>query len=333
MIKRFSMMFVGAACTAAAVSSPAQAGVPGKATCGVTPSAIPPAEIVYDPFSGTSSVTSVPLQLQLNPWTGNTDARKTQSVNFIFVRPASSSNIQVTYNGFSVIYPDNATEGRPKVDFQGEGEIHYNFGGQSAEVTFGNILITIPPNADISAGATIPLDIRYVCKGPGGLPDINTATTVSSGATLSIRVRNGLQASFVGSALDFGEVGDKTDAQSGTILPAAGNIRVASSGPYTVNVASENQFRMTYPGGDKTQDFQNLRYRLSFLNQSKNAGDATPLEVTCRRATVTGTNLPISATLLEGGKEEVPSAGYNDTLTVTFTPLVTFTSTTGSTCP
>jgi len=146
----------------------------------------------------------------------------------------------------------------------------------------------------------------------------------------------GAQASYVGPALDFGEVGDLTDVQAAALNPS-GNVRVASSGPYTIEMISTNDYRMTYPLGDKNTETQNLRYEVTFLGQTRNPGDPSPITKTCVRAGLGSPPLaggmlhPVDVQLLEGGMDETPSPNYSDTLEVTVTPLVE--TTPGVTCP
>ena len=100
-----------------------------------------------------------------------------------------------------------------------------------------------------------------------------------------------------------------------------GNVRVASSGPYTVRLSSANAYRMTYPGGSLGTAAQSIRYDTLFLGQTRNNASPTFTTVTCARAGTGGQNLPITVTLREGGLTKVPAPNYLDTLTVTVTPL------------
>ncbi|HEY0044647.1 MAG TPA: hypothetical protein VGB62_08870 [Allosphingosinicella sp.] len=292
-------------------------------SCGVTGQAQAPASITYDPFSpnGLQQV-SVPLVLTRYA----SGAAKTQQVSFILVQPAGGPNYQILYEGQNVLYPENATAGRP-TSGQQTGQISYNFGGASApeQSTPFNLQVTVPANTDLSAGDPIRFDILYVCNGTGGLRDVTSPTRLTTAVQINVNVLSALQASYVGPALDFGEVGAKTDAQVASDPgPRTGYIRVASSGPYSVRMTSQNGYRLTYPGGNAALAAQSLRYRTTFAGQTRDAANTQPIERTCSRAglAAAGTLLPIQTTLLDGGIGRIPSPTYQDTLTVTITPLV-----------
>jgi spore coat protein U-like protein len=128
--------------------------------------------------------------------------------------------------------------------------------------------------------------------------------------------------------LDFGEIGDVTTQQVQSspdrYMTAANNtLRVRSSGPFEVRVRSQNDFRLTFPGGNTGNAAESIRYSVRFLGQdiASNAAFGTR---TCARAGVAGATgqLPIRAKLTEGGTGKAPSSSYGDTVTITFTPIV-----------
>jgi len=293
-----------------------------QTTCGVSGSAQAPGSITYDPFSpaGLQQVT-VPLILTR---VANGGA-KTQNATLIFVQPPGSPQYRILYNGFNVLYTENATAGRPTLASQ-SGQIEYNYGGASADQSATlNLTITVPANTDLSAGEPIRFDILYVCNGTGGLADVTVPRRLASAVQINVNVLSALQASYVGPALDFGEVGNKTDAQVATDPgPRTGYVRVASSGPYSVRMTSQNGYRLTYPGGNPALTAQSLRYRATFVGQTRDAANAAPIERVCARAGLanSGVLLPIQTTLQDGGEGRTPSTAYRDTLTVTITPLV-----------
>ena len=96
-------------------------------------------------------------------------------------------------------------------------------------------------------------------------------------------------------------------------------------------VRSQNDFRLTFPGGSTANAAETIRYSVRFLGQDI-ASNAALGTRTCARAGVGGATgvLPISARLTEGGAGKTPSASYADTVTVTFTPVVT--ASTAQTC-
>jgi hypothetical protein len=153
---------------------------------------------------------------------------------------------------------------------------------------------------------------------------------VPNAISFPITVLSALQASFAGTALDFGEVGTVTLAQAPTTTTGTGNyIRVQSSGAYTVTLQSQNAFRLFHPSGGGTA-LERIAYSLKFLGQTRNnvthpATNAISFNQNCARAGVGAAfedRLYLMATLDEAGQGKTPSLGgnYTDSLTVTITP-------------
>lgn len=278
----------------------------------------------YDPFNPVAiSNANVVLNLTryINP---AKTSEKTQQVNFYFTKPAGSPAYQIMYNGQNVLYAAPTYTGAPTLvaNSPPPGSVGVNFMGASQpDMLSFPFVVTIPPGVDLSAGDPIRFDIRYVCKGTGGLDNVDTPQIIANAITLNVNVLSALQASYVGSALDFGEIGDKdTPTVLATPLIRDGAIRVASSGPYTVAMTSQNNFRLTAPGAST------IDYEAKFLGQTRNNASPSFTTRTCVRAGISGQNLPISATLKEGGQTKIPAPNYADLLTVTVTPLATATT-------
>ncbi|WP_423603655.1 hypothetical protein [Sphingomonas sp. MS122] len=206
-------------------------------------------------------------------------------------------------------------------------------GNNAASDTFTlNFALTLPANLNLIAGGTLPFDIVYSCKGTGGGGPFTDTGVYPNAITVSVTVLSGLQASYVGTALDFGEVGDKTTAEvtaapATYTTPSTNYVRVASSGPYSVALSSPNSYRLTYPGGNVADANQTLRYSLRFLGQTRSTASPTFTTVTCQRGGTDAASghLPITATLLEGGQGKAVSPQYGEVLVVTVTPLVSST--------
>lgn len=180
---------------------------------------------------------------------------------------------------------------------------------------------TAPPQSDIQAGnVQLVFDVKFLCESLLS----NDSGTTSSGFTLNLTVLSALQASFVGSSLDFKEIGSITTAGlpsvPDTVKRVTSALRVASSGPYEIKATSQNGWAMTPNGGSATLPRQKISYELSLAGRVARPGNEFTPKV-CARATVTGTYLPMSVTLLEGGANKEPSPTYQDTITVTVTPL------------
>jgi spore coat protein U-like protein len=296
--------------------------------CGVTGSAQASSSITYDPF-GPNGLQQITIPLILTRYA--VGGAKTQTANFVLTKPAGTPNYQVLYNGVSVLYTEGATGGRPSIGAQTAGEISYNFGGASApdQSTPFNLLLTVPAGLDLSAGQPIRFDISYVCNGTGGMKDVTIPTKLISAIQINVNVLSALQASYVGPALDFGEVGLKNDAQAPTDPgPRTGYIRVASSGPYSIELRSEKGFRLSYPGGNPAVANQAIAYQAALLGQTRNPTDSSSIRQVCSRAGLAtgsagqGVRIPVTVTLLQGGQNKLPAPSYLDNLIVTITPLL-----------
>jgi spore coat protein U-like protein len=270
----------------------------------------------YNPFSG-SGFSQVELTLNLTRF--RSGSGYTRRVNFYFVLPAGSPAYGIRYQGFNVLYTLPASRTLSLSSPQ-SGTVFRDFGGGSTDTISLPFTVTIPGNLDLSAGNPVIFDIRYICDGAGGMTSVSSPTTLMAAMTIKINVLSALQASYAGPALDFGEVGDIADAQAIT-RTATGNVRVASTGPFTVRLSSANGYRMTYPGGNVGNAAQSVRFSARFLGQTKSNAAQTFTFVACNRTGTGGQNLPITVALQEGGTAKVPAPDYLDTLTVTVTPL------------
>jgi hypothetical protein len=297
-------------------------------TCGVTGSAVAPQSIKYDPFA-TTGLTQVEIPLTLTRRVGSGGA-KTQQVNFVITRPVGSPPYEITYAGVSVLYTEGNLMGRPRLNSKEAGEINYNFGGATAAdtVTLSTPLrVTVPANVDLSAGRPIEFDIVYVCDGTGGLANVTTPTVLPAAVRINVNVLSALQANYLGNQLDFGEVGNvatsEVQAAPGRFTTSAttNNVRVASSGPFRVELSSQNNFRLTLPGGNLANAAQTMNYALGIMGQRLAIGISFA-PTTCARAGIGGANLPVQARLLEGGQRKTPSNGYSDVITITISPLL-----------
>lgn len=276
---------------------------------------------------------TIPLTLTRFVGTGG---KKTQQVFFVLEKPVGSPNYQVLFTNGSttsnVVYNVGGHPGLPTMNSNDAGQIYYNFLGAAAPdtVTF-NVQVTVPPGADLSAGGNITFDIVYKCLGTGGLADVTTSTTLPQAITINVNVLSALQASYAGSVLDFGEVGDKTTTEvqaTPVAYTRSGNIRVASSGAYSISMISDNNYRLKFPLGDAATAGQSLVYSASLVGITRTGvsggpvAGQVPITKMCTRAGVGGILLPLEVVLKEGGSTKTPAPVYNDFLNVTVTPLV-----------
>jgi spore coat protein U-like protein len=274
----------------------------------------------YNPFTG-STYDQVPITLRLTRY-GSGGGKLTRHVNFYLVKPAGSlPGVDVRYQGSSVLYTLPATHALSLLVPAPSGTVGYDFGGAGQPNTVSiPLLVTLPPGLDWSAGAPLILDMVYICSGSGGLNDVRTPTTMADAVTVQVTVVSALQASYAGPALDFGEIGGVSDAQAAAHT-VNGAVRVASTGPYAISLASANGYRMMFPGAVLGESEQSIRYSARFLGQTKTSANPVFVPVSCLRSGTAGQSLPISVQLREGGESKMPAPNYSDTLTVTVTPL------------
>lgn len=317
--------------------------------CGLETVSQGSATVNYDPFgSNTTSVANGQIVLRRLNLPGG---QKTEEINFFVTNLANNSLNGITLTAISAVggqgslgagngnqifrdYPANVGNLPATIVTAPTGSLYYfKFGGNADskdQFTF-SFNMSIPPNLNIPASATLPLAIVYRCSETGN----STVTGTREGAIIvNVRVLSALQASYAGTALDFGEVGDVTTAQvlgapATYTTPATNHVRVASSGPYSVALSSPNGYRLTFPGGSVANANQRLAYSVRFMGQTMNTASPSFATVTCARAGVppagSANMLPIRATLLEGGQGKQVSANYGETLVVTITPLVSTT--------
>ena len=342
-----------AALIAGGILLPSAASAANTGTCGMTGAGAVGSTAIYDPFNPSGlGTTSIDLTLtRYNPPGGS----RTEHVRFILRAQSAASNgititpvqivtgqanlesplVNVFYNFGS---PGPVLSGTPSA---GNRFAHIEFTGNNSgsDTVTVRFTVTFPANLNIQASQNLSFDMDYTCTtqpagGDGG-------GTIPNALTFPIRVLSGLQASYVGPALNFGEVGDKTDAQAVLLDPAAGlsKIRVASSGPYTISMASANGYRMTYSGGNPALENQNLRYTATFLGSTGSPASPGAITKTCTVAGLgspplsAGRDHPLTVQLQEGGLDGTPEVpgNYSDTLTFTITPLVA--GSPGVTCP
>ena len=350
---RYLCAMILGGCTLAALPSVALAQ-----TCDITGLASSQsAALTYDPFSSAGATTTTPVTMtisRLNPSGGD----RTEQVNLYLTVPnanvpgiqiiprtvTGSSNVTGSGTGNNIFYNFPTAPTLPSLgNTTGAGNfLTINYGdnsanGDTATVTFDIIL---PSNLDLTAISQLAFRANFSCrfKGTGNTKIYNSGFR-NDAIVFPVTVLSALQASYAGPALDFGEVGDKT---TGEILAASGsytktgNIRVASSGPYIINMTSTNNYRLTFPGGNLATAGQTLTYNATLVGNTRNSASGTPgsaaaaITKTCVKAGVGGIFLPLSVTLTEGGSAKTPAPAYTDFLNVTVTPQAALTV--GSAC-
>jgi len=301
---------------------------------------------LYDPFN-PAGLAQTTVQLNLTRINGS-GGQKTDIVSFYLKSTNSAADgtsiipisvtgdVNTSGTGLEIFYDFAAapptvapTSVNPtaanrflKIEFTGN-----NAASDTAVVNFN---IALPANLDLNASTNLPFDAIFACSTTGGGGPTQQTGQITNAVQFPVTVLSALQASYAGTALDFGEVGDKTTAQvlgspATYTTPNTNRVSVRSSGPYSVTLSSQNGYRLTYPGGNLGTANQVLNYKLLFLGQTRSNASPTFASVTCQRAGVPASEadlLPVVATLLEGGFGKLVSPDYADALTVTIAPLL-----------
>jgi hypothetical protein len=327
--------FIGAAML---LASPAEA----QRRCLVTAQSVP-AVANYDPFNPTAltinnlAITftrangpggAKPSTIDMYVKAQTSAANGTQLIPITVVGAGSATglNQNIFYNTPGAV--PNITVPLPNTPVAGVLRWDYSGNNAASDVFVVTFNVILPANLDLSASSNIIFDIEYGCNGTGGGPPFSERNTAPNAFTLSVKVLSALQATFVGPHLNFGEVGTKTTAEV-LLAPATYStdslpnnyVRVLSSGPYKIEMTSQNGYRLTF--ADPNIAAQRLNYKARFLGQTVSNAAPTFTAVTCARAGVPASEedrLPIRATLLEGGDGK-QVAVYTDVLTVTVSPL------------
>ena len=305
-------------------------------TCGITGSATAQAAI-YDPFSPVGlPTTRITLTMQrINPGGG----AKTSHVGFYLTGQGSETDnstiVPVSAAGSVNIYGTNQNifynfgSPGPLIDLStntppGYTIVEFTGNNTASDFVTVDFDVTLPANLDIEASQTLDFDVNFGCKGTGGGPPFEDAGTIPNAVSFPIKVLSGLQASYSGHVLDFGEIGDKTDtdiAADQLNYTKSGWVNVRSSGPYTVDMVSQNGYRMTFPGGNLGDPSQRLYYSATFAGQTVDNANPAFTTVVCQRAGLAVRQLPLSAELAEGGSTKAPSPDYQDIISITLAPL------------
>ena len=203
---------------------------------------------------------------------------------------------------------------------RGEIEARFDTGTQANLVAMS---IRIPAGTAIDPGQLLlQFDVKYLCNHD----DERTDRGINGrGFTISFPVNSAVEASLVGTMPDFGEIGGLSDIDVAGASPSTTQrrhyMRVASTGPYQVNVVSQNGWRMTATGAPTGNTAERITYSYELLGQTLDSSRPNFTPVNCDASGVSGENIVLNATLTQGGLGKVPSPNYRDIVTITVTPL------------
>jgi hypothetical protein len=208
----------------------------------------------------------------------------------------------------------------PELGNNGEIEARFDLGESTNRAV---LAIQIPAGTEIDPGdVVLEFDVKFLCNHD----DQRTERGINNrGFTIAFPVSTAVQASFVGTEPDFGEIGALSDIDVAGAPPSTTRrdhyMRVASTGPYEVMVVSQNGWRMTATGGPTGATSERIAYRYELLDQELDSSRPNFTPVICKASGVSGENIRLTATLTEGGQGKLPSSQYRDIVTITLTPL------------
>jgi hypothetical protein len=308
------------------------------AICGLQGSATGQAS-VYNPFLGGALPKSrISLNVtRINPTGGGrtalvafyltartATAANNVAINAVSFQPTGGINIyglnqNIFYNtgsaAPSLLLNTRTPVGYAIVDFGGNTS-----GSDNLTLTFD---IALPANLDVAASSRLAFDLNYRCSGAGGGKPFEETGSITDALSFPIKVLSGLEASYSGHVLDFGEVGTMTDAdisKNQIAFTKSGWVNVRSSGAFTLKLTSQNGYRLTFPGGDLSKTSQTLRYTARLAGTAMTSNGSSTATISCVRAGLTTLQIPISAELNEGGSLKAASSSYSDILSITVSP-------------
>jgi hypothetical protein len=209
-----------------------------------------------------------------------------------------------------------------------EIDLRFNQPNATVENRTVEMQIRIPAGTAIDPGIAVgEFDVKYLCDYLNGRSDRGTNNRAF---TVYFSVSSAVQASLVGAEPDFGEIGTLSNFDVAAAPPSTTQrlhyMRVASTGPYQVDVVSQNGWRMTATGAPSGNAAERIGYRYELLGQRLDSARPNFTPVRCQSSGVSGENIRMTATLTEGGQGKVPSPNYRDLITITITPLAVWVS-------
>jgi hypothetical protein len=293
----------------------------------------------YNPMSATDYVAAFTVTAhRVRPFLSSPAAE----ANFVFLRKTTDSRPYELFvllddggaGGTNSVFNPPGPTVQPGNNDAAEVDLRFGSSFQPDTRTF-DLQLRIPAGASLPAGDTdILLDVSYLCEF-----DLffSQRGVDPSAFRVRITVSSALQASLVGTELDFGEIGSLSTQAVGTAPLTTTQrrrfLRVASSGPYEVRAESQNAWRMTVTGAATSKPNEQIGYRFELLGQSVDATRRTFQPVLCRSAGTGGQLLPMTATLTEGGLGKAPSPTYRDIVTITVTPMAAAQAGSALPCP
>ena len=190
--------------------------------------------------------------------------------------------------GGNVLYERPGPSLEPGLDDAGEIDLGFDRRAAASSRTV-EMQLRIPAGTAIEPGIfQHEFDVKYLCDYLDGRSDRGT---VNRGFTVYLSVNGSVQASLVGTEPDFGEIGMLSDID---VAGAPGRrstqrrhyLRVASTGPYEVDVVSQNGWRMTATGAPTGNAAERIAYRYELLGQELDSSRPNFTPVRCQASGV-----------------------------------------------
>jgi hypothetical protein len=228
-------------------------------------------------------------------------------------------------SGGNVVYERPGPSLNPGLNDAGEIDLAFAASGGLNSRTV-EMQLRIPAGTAIEPGTFEHVfDVRYLCDYLDGRSDRGT---VNRGFSIYLSVNGSVQASLVGTEPDFGEIGMLSDTDVAAAGPSVNMrrhyLRVAGTGPYSVDVRSQNNWRMTATGAPTSNAAERIAYRYELLGQEVDSTRPNFTTVRCQASGLAGENIAMTATLTQGGLGKVPSPVYRDIITISIAPLATW---------
>jgi hypothetical protein len=229
-------------------------------------------------------------------------------------------------SGGNVVYERPGPSLQPGLDDAGEIDLAFAATPSGVYSRTVEMQLRIPAGTAIEPGTFEHVfDVRYLCDYSDGRSDRGT---VNRGFSIYLSVNGSVQASLVGTEPDFGEIGMLSDTDVAAAGPSVNlrrhYLRVAGTGPYQVDVSSQNGWRMTATGAPTGNAAERIAYRYELLGQQLDSSRPNFTPVRCQASGLAGENITLTAILTQGGLGKVPSPVYRDIITITVAPLATW---------
>lgn len=271
----------------------------------------------YNPFSGSEQA-SAAGELVLERASGFAGAFDVKVQLLDFNSPSGVAAIgQTGLAGVTVTSGATGMLRSGSADFSaGSNWVSRSFRQNTSQITIPGIRLRVPGSLDVAASNSPyseTVDVVVECSQAGQ----TWTQTLSAGAQFQVAVQSRLRATVVGN-VNAGSIA--IDPVSGS---AGSGLRVASSGPFSLEVGSDNGFELRLPGGNpNAPSDQRVSYTVSMAGGSfTGTTPAAGRKRQCGRTGLAGETLPVDLELASNANR-LRSGDYSDVLTVTVTPNV-----------